>query len=414
MKAQKTSDDAITLSGNSTPNWIPDLSPQEYYYKELRNVLDKIKTSLTHLQKEPRNLIYLQQIKDSAEAASDLAMIHGYEGVENIAKTIRSSSDHILGQNQEIGESFISKVDLAVKAIRQVMDLEENIFNRSSQDKFDKRLRQKQEKVESHAKKISNYFDRLFSNQLELPFDNEDFLKSELKKMDETTSNQDDEALFDICEIDSVMTLADDSPSTNSTNVPTAVNDADVSLKFGEETKGSNVDFPRFLSSDDMSFNELTIDAKEQLSEFEQAINELQVVPYAGNAIQNLYKACDALQKTARKLNDKNLSIVLDPLQKSVHQKLRKPGPASDTILDLLNQTTDLIYSHLEYNRDDEKELKKLGHKIERLLNVKSVGLPRKEMKSKHLGPEIKESVEKQHLPKNKAGHLLKRLSKKK
>jgi chemotaxis protein histidine kinase CheA len=376
MQTKPKSKNRIRLSENFSPNSVPDVSLQEYYHREVKQGLEKITTSLSKLQKEPDNRDYLQQIRASAQTVSDLSMIHGYEGVETIANKIRFTFHQILYKKDPIHHSYIPKVELAVEAIRQVMELEDDIISQTKGNKFNKKMEQKQKRVKSCAQKVSSYFDALFTNQLELPFGQPDIpqVDSEVEsdKLEEP-ENENNSELFDIREIDSVMTLDFDSPSINSDPVSSNPNDSGVVHKVEGDIEDVTPSFTQPMESDKADIKELALGAKEQLSEFEQAVYELQVIPHATNAIQKINKVCSALQETARQLDDKNLSFLLNPLQELIGKKLMKTEPVSETLLDLLSQTTDLLYNHLDYNKDDEKEIKKLGQKIEKILKVQKV-----------------------------------------
>ncbi|MFQ5864158.1 MAG: hypothetical protein ACE5IW_02905 [bacterium] len=413
MREQKFKDDGSKIFATLTPNLAINPSPQDYYYQEARQTLDQIECSLSELQKDPSNQDHWHQIKACAQNVSDLAMIHGYEGVENIANMIRCNSEQILRKEIELGSFLIRKFRLALEAIRQVMALEEEIHSQTKDNNTDKKIELQQNKIKSCAQRISNYFDKLFDNQFELPLETSSLPNNELNELEKLDKSKNSEVLFDIREIDSLMNLADDSSAINSDRETSNSNDAEVIQRTEDNTKNMNSDFPQPLKSTDIALAELKIDAKEQLSEFEQAVYELQVIPYAANAIQNIQKACSTLQETAYKLNDKNLFLVLNPLQTLIQKKLTKTEPVSEPILKLLNQTTDLIHTHLDCDVDDEKEIRKLGSKIEKILNVQSVKLLDQEIESKHLGSQIEDLFGKKSQRRNKIGSFLKRRPKK-
>ncbi|MFQ6114842.1 MAG: hypothetical protein ACE5NG_12305, partial [bacterium] len=280
-------------------------------------------------------------------------------------------------------------------------------------NKFDKNIERKQKKVESCTQRISTYFNTSYKDQVGAPSERSHRPDNDLNKSENPGKSQNNNVLFDIREIDSVMTLAHNSPGIDSGNMSSNFGGTNSSLKIVDTTKKMPANFTRPSESGEMSLKELTMDAKEQLSGLKQAIYELQVIPYAGNAIQHIRRACDTLQETARKINDKNLTLILNPLQELIQKKLVKTEPVSGAILELLNQTTDVIYNHFDHNKDDEKEIRELGHKIQKILNVQAVELQDQEMESRRLESGIEDRCEKKRARKNRSRSSPKRRSKK-
>ncbi|MFQ5823774.1 MAG: hypothetical protein ACE5JB_06945 [bacterium] len=388
MQTHKTNIDLKISSENSLPNVILDRFTQDYYYQEVMQGLKKIESYLSKLQKEPGNREYVQQIRNIAEYVTDLAMIHGYEGVENIAEKIRSSSDLILCKSEELEKPFLSKIEFAVKAIRQVMELEEDIDYQLIFDEIDEKIALKQKEVRSCASRLSNYF--------------------------EQSKQKNKHLFFDIREINTLMNLVEEPPRIKSGNKPNNLNDTKFINNLKKNTKNSAINFTRPIASAEISKNNLTAVAKEQLSVIEQAVLELQVIPYATHAIQDIYTACKTLQETALRLNDKNLTLILNPIQKLTQDKLNKTKPVSDSILEIFNQTTKLIHNHIDYNQDDIKEIQNLGQKIEKILKVESVSLKGKEMDTGHFAKDMEDGYEKKGVHRSKIGSFLRGLIKNK
>lgn len=188
-----------------------DSSLQCFYNQEVKRGLEHIGASLIKLKQEPGNRECLYQIKELAESISDLAMIHGYEGVETIAEKIRNSTDHELRGKNDLDKNFLTKIGLAVTAIRQVMEMEDYVENQITFEKFSEQIELSQKKVQRCVEKLSRNFEQLFPHQLELPFDSRTETDIEVNKIEENEKSENRNLLFDIREVDSILTLVEKS-----------------------------------------------------------------------------------------------------------------------------------------------------------------------------------------------------------
>ena len=169
-------------------------SLQNYYNQEVMAELAAIEQAVLKLQIDKDKLINLKQIRDTAHLLSDLAMIHGFEGVEKISEKLYSTMDHLLNSRIEFNQAMLTKLILAVNVIRQVEDMESIIESQMTVERIDRNVELKQRRVQNCAEQFSRSIDELMTEQLELKF-----------------VNKTSELLFDIVEQESVLSLVDES-----------------------------------------------------------------------------------------------------------------------------------------------------------------------------------------------------------
>lgn len=114
---------------------------QSAYIREVTSGLQKIKKALYRLRKGFQSRTSLAEIQVVAKEISDLAMIHGYTGVESIARKLHTAIRR-LPTSVTTGAHFISKIDLAVNGIQDVAFMEDGIEERTSVEKLCKEKKQ--------------------------------------------------------------------------------------------------------------------------------------------------------------------------------------------------------------------------------------------------------------------------------
>ncbi|RMF61648.1 MAG: hypothetical protein D6743_13270 [Calditrichaeota bacterium] len=100
------------------------------YFREMMRSLKKMKAALGAWQKRPEERTHPQAIAAAAREVADLAMIHGYEGVESIAEQLQQSLGRMnLSDDPERAGVFL-KVESAIVAIRQIARIEDFLEGR--------------------------------------------------------------------------------------------------------------------------------------------------------------------------------------------------------------------------------------------------------------------------------------------
>ena len=94
------------------------------YIRKVMNGLKNMKIALAKIRANPRDRNAAMEIRGTAEAISELAMLHGHPGVESIARKI-STSFKLARVEAEPG--FLSKIELTIKGIKRVVSMEEKL-----------------------------------------------------------------------------------------------------------------------------------------------------------------------------------------------------------------------------------------------------------------------------------------------
>ena len=168
-------------------------SLQDTYSREILRGLTSIKRSLSKLKEDPGKKKELDKIRNAARTISDLAMIHGFEGVENIAEKIWSQINKAT-KLKVVDKSLLAKIDAAANGIQRIAEMEKTIESQMNVERISKGVQLNQQKLESCTKQLSDNLDNLNHNQQEMEFDDTNEIKP-------------DELFFDINEIDSVIKI---------------------------------------------------------------------------------------------------------------------------------------------------------------------------------------------------------------
>ncbi|MFQ5677295.1 MAG: hypothetical protein ACE5G1_15485 [bacterium] len=96
-----------------------------------------MKKALYKLRKGFQSRTCLAEIQVVAKEISDLAMIHGYNGVESIARKLHMAI-RCLPTSVTTSPHFISKIELAMNGIQDVAFMEDCIEERTSVEKVRK------------------------------------------------------------------------------------------------------------------------------------------------------------------------------------------------------------------------------------------------------------------------------------
>lgn len=97
---------------------------QKSYVRKVMRGLKNITIALAKMHDNPNDRDAAIEIRGIAEAISELAMIHGYHGVESIARKISTS---FKCSRVKSDADFLSKIELAIKGIHHVVAMEDGI-----------------------------------------------------------------------------------------------------------------------------------------------------------------------------------------------------------------------------------------------------------------------------------------------
>jgi len=103
---------------------MQDPSLQKPYVRRVMRGLKKIRIALVMVHDNPNNRDACVEIRNTAQSISELAMIHGCQGVESIALKIYTSFKR---SRIKSDPDFLYKIALAVKGIQRVVAMEGGI-----------------------------------------------------------------------------------------------------------------------------------------------------------------------------------------------------------------------------------------------------------------------------------------------
>ena len=100
---------------------------QHHYFQEAVKSLIRIKGHLQHLEQYPKNKDCYRNIFKEATSICDLAMIHGYDGVENIAAKIARYFSNLLRENKWVDSERVHQISEAINMIPRIAESEASL-----------------------------------------------------------------------------------------------------------------------------------------------------------------------------------------------------------------------------------------------------------------------------------------------
>lgn len=128
--------------------------PLQYaYLREVMKNLRALKKALNFLRKGIDLQANLIEIRNRATVISDLAMVHGFEGVEIVADKLSSLlKKHRTSANVE--PVLLFKIESSLKAIQTVLKIEEVVERGMTVERIDRSAEMNQRKVENCAREV--------------------------------------------------------------------------------------------------------------------------------------------------------------------------------------------------------------------------------------------------------------------
>ncbi len=109
---------------------MPDL--QVHYFREVLHALNLARKALRKLRERPADMGHRIVVHRQITNVRDLAMIHGFDGVERISTRLCNNLKEVMRRAETLQTPFIQKVDAAVVALQRVVILEGDSEARSS------------------------------------------------------------------------------------------------------------------------------------------------------------------------------------------------------------------------------------------------------------------------------------------
>lgn len=138
------------------------------YFREIFRNLAAIKNGLNRMKRTAADGRAVMDIRRSVVAISDLAMIHGYEGVEKIATKIHGILKDEPASAAGMDVDFFTKVDSAVQILKEITELEDTLEREMTVERASELVESAHSKVKQYSSQITSGFAERRHKQLEL------------------------------------------------------------------------------------------------------------------------------------------------------------------------------------------------------------------------------------------------------
>jgi chemotaxis protein histidine kinase CheA len=142
-----------------------EVSLRSYFLREASVNLQKIGTAVAQWQLALENSDCLNEIKSITRALFDLAMIHGYDGVENMAQKLLRIVEHLVKSSAHYDADVAAKMNAAVQAIRQVVEMESGSESQMTVETVNRQVAAAEREVQNRTAQLAESFAPLLSFQ---------------------------------------------------------------------------------------------------------------------------------------------------------------------------------------------------------------------------------------------------------
>lgn len=163
---------------------------QHHYFQEAVKALIRIKAHLQHLELYPKNKDCYRRIFKETTSIADLAMIHGYDGVENIASKIARYFGKLIRDDKWVESEMVHQINQAINMIPKVAESEAALEESMTIEKISRDAETSQKEVRDIAQSVTDEL-TVLNNEIQDP---EDYKITVIEE----------ELEFDIQEFDSV------------------------------------------------------------------------------------------------------------------------------------------------------------------------------------------------------------------
>ncbi len=177
---------------------------QHHYFQEAVKTLIRIKDHLHHLEQYPKNKDCYRRVLKEATAIADLAMIHGYDGVENIAAKVARYFGNLIKEDKWVDTEMVQQINQAINMIPKVAESETELEENMTIERISRDAKASQKEVRDIALSVTN----------ELAVLNKKSSNHELK----VTVVDEEELEFEISEFSSVDKIISKFETENSTH----------------------------------------------------------------------------------------------------------------------------------------------------------------------------------------------------
>ena len=197
---------------------------QNSLLEEIKSSMNQIEETIESMSSESDNYLKILDLRKNSERVTDLSMIHGFEGVQNISEKLCAAINHSIDAGEGLTPKLLTKVRQAVAAMREVANLESDIEQHLTVENVTERAELDRIKVFDRTLEFSKSVTNLqTANE---PDDFEEGTEAvEPVVVDETEAEAPDpdvqevrvvevadpvDLLFDITEVDSIMDLIEE------------------------------------------------------------------------------------------------------------------------------------------------------------------------------------------------------------
>ncbi|HEX9653092.1 MAG TPA: hypothetical protein VGA99_05235 [bacterium] len=134
-------------------------SLESFYLQQVCTNLKKIEKAIARWRRAGNDVRALKRMKDSSLAIFDFAMVHGYDGVENMALKLQQTVDFLIQARERYNSTIAAKLKSAVLAIRQVVEMEAENERQMTIENVSRCVEATHEEVQSRTEQLAESFE---------------------------------------------------------------------------------------------------------------------------------------------------------------------------------------------------------------------------------------------------------------
>ncbi len=300
----------------------------KYCLNEIDNNLKYIQFCLDESKADKNADNSLGKILDSCQTIEDLAMIYGYQGIENLAANINAAVTSIVKGERHVSEIFINKLGIAVQGIRSMTGVDDDNLVKSI--------------VSSTISKIVNSDSQASAVEMKTASTKNSIHVNRESKPEKSTPKKDEpRSVFKIQEANTIQTLIDLIEKNRKKEDPqTDENQIDLSaeqLNNGEIEKVFNTIFVE--------------ETQENLKFLREALDAINSNSAPGEAIMRIKEACSSLKDSAASFSIIDVRDTFEKLHRITNRHLNFNSPPSSQVIGLIQDATNLLSDYLQ-NQD--------------------------------------------------------------
>ncbi|MBD3288630.1 hypothetical protein GF337_07510 [candidate division KSB1 bacterium] len=337
-----------TSYDNSEPD-IEKSSLNKYCLNEIDNNLKYIEFCIEECKSKDGVDKSLVKLLNSCQTIEDLAMIYGYQGVENLAANINSAVSSIVEGKRKITAAFLDKLAIALEGIRSMSGIDDEMLVSSIVNSTTDRILNRNTQIAPIEKKEKERLTRKSNKKKKKPLQ----VKQPQKKAEQ-------QSRFEIKEANTIQSLID-LIEKNRKSESNSANDAQPEEKEKEKLNNGEIE---------KVFNTIFLEeTHENLSFLQEALEAIGSDSAPGESIMRIKEACGSLKDSAASFNVTDVRETLDRLHRISSKHLNFTESPSAEAINLIRDTHEFLSGYI---KNQGMNPDKINQKLDEFLAKKS------------------------------------------